>query len=395
MKSILPLILICAIFCGCMSSQSHQVETRAVQAIRRGAYEKQAWRAFQAADYAQALKMAYRATAVNPEAPGPALITGLIYDHVYDRPDLALLEYDRLQRLTPDRPELQILQLRLKHLFRRAQLRSAIESLKPESPPPLNDAHLALFPFQVWSNNNTHQNLALGLIDLLVFDLETIIGHDQLSVLRLHALQHQYRKTHPQASGADFAKWSGATYTLIGEIAPQNEHLVVVSARLVNANGETVQTLPQITLGPGDLPLFRRIILSELALYLNLELPASFEPQPSTSLVALGLHAQGLSAYLSNNLDRANYFFNGALILDPNAPLFVSRQQWVTDDLQGAQYTNELSELYQQLLTRPLPEIALQRRLNTTHALLAPSRGIESGTEALSPYKPPQPGGTQ
>lgn len=99
------------------------------------------------ADYARALQLAYRATAVDPKAPGPALLAGLIYDRVFDRPDLALLEYDRLQRLSPPRPELEILELRLQYLLRRAQSLSASQALKPGSSPPLREVPLALFPF--------------------------------------------------------------------------------------------------------------------------------------------------------------------------------------------------------------------------------------------------------
>ena len=397
MKHILPLVLLFLVSTGCMSQQ-HATRQPVNKPTNRelrppGPYEKQAWHHFQTADYARALQLAYRATAVDPEAPGPALLTGLIYDRVFDRPDLALLEYDRLQHLSPPRPELEILELRLQHLFRRAQSLSASQALEAGSSLPLCEFPLAIVPFQIWGTNNTHKTLSLGLMDLLAYDLTSILGDDQMPTLRLHALRHAYENAFPNANGVDFAKWAGATHTLVGELAPQNEHLIVVSSHLVDKNGQTVYELPQFTLAPSNLPHFRRIILSEIALYLNLPLPPSFDPQPASSVVALGLHAQGLNAYLSGDMALAAHFFEGALAIDPKARLFTSRLQWVQNDLQGALYLDTLPQLYHQLLTRPLPEVALERRLSTTHALLAPDPGIETGTETLSPYKPPQPGG--
>jgi len=65
--------------------------------------------------------------------------------------------------------------------------------------------------------------------------------------------------------------------------------------------------------------------------------------------------------------------------------------RWIKADYTGSQIGNDLVALYRSLKLQPDPDEAATRRILATQHLLAPSYGVDSAQETLTPFKPPQP----
>ena len=349
--------------------------------------KRAAWAHFQRGDYVRALRLSYRAADLAPEDAGPAFLSALIYDLGMDRPDLAIFEYNRLLQRAAHHALLSPLHPRLTHLSRVALQRAATAALMPGHPPPLVGAPLSVMTFH--TDKPDPSGLPLALTDLLLYDLQILMGADLLSPLQMHLLSRTFQEAFPEAPPSAFARWTGAQQTLVGKIARKEAHHIVVSTRLLDATGTPVHHLKPVEGNLGDLPALRRALRDETARALGLHSRTTTAPQPIASALALSLCARGLDAYLSGDATTAERLLTDAEKIEPGAPLITRWRHWIKEDIQGAQMAAELTALYKKRSIYPDPQTAVQRRLTATHALIAPATGL-NGKEPSTPHNPPR-----
>ncbi len=354
-------------------------------------YETAAWSQFQRRDYVRALRLAYRAVDIAPTDPSPVFLAAMIYDRGFDRPDLALVEYERMFNLFNDYPILTPLRPRLFYLYRVAQQRMVLSALKSSQSVPMTDKSFAIFPFNTYPNNHMNTAISLGLADLLLFDLVSARDSKGMPPLQLHLLHLTFKQTFPDKSASDFAKWVGADHTLTGDMVQTKDHRVRLTAKLLDASGSLVHTFSPVESSLNDLTEFRQTVFDTLSQILN-TLPTEPQKLIATPLSIL-LHGQALEAYLSDDILTATTVEQGALFLDASSPLIQHWYHWMLTDYAGSLTDANLTTIYQKLSVQPNPKSASQRRLLATHQSLLPATGIE-GEEPLNPYKPPQPENT-
>ncbi len=395
MKTILPYTMVLFLALGCASTlpQQNPSEPRSAPQVPKKtnrnatAYEATAWQLFRSADYVRALRLAYLATEIRPQEPSSALLVGLIYDHGFNRPDLALSAYNQILQQTPHYDGVDLLQPRLPYLFRRTQERAAQISLQHQNVPPLQGTPLALFPILPWSPNKTDAAFALGLTDMLLS--EFLGDHTTLPFLRTQLLAHAYLEAFPNADAKAFAQWAGADQTLSGILVHSRNHKITLTLTLTNEWGQTIHEFPPVVGHMNALPEFRENLIHTVSQILEHAISEGLQTFPSS--LALTLYGQALDAYLAGDLEQAQKHISGAINLAPNSERMMQLDQWIRADYVGSQIGNDLIGLYQSLKLQPNPHQAASQRILATQNLLMPNSSLDTAKETLTPFKPPQP----
>ena len=350
-----------------------------------GKLESLAYTHFGQKDYVRALRYAYQAFRIDPADPRLLLLTGLIYEQGFNRPDLALQEYSRLFSLVGPKRLEKRMGSRMQYLLRKAQMRTANLALQPDQPPPLKGQKLAVFPFQI--QGPTQPTLAQGIQDLLLHNVHHQLGYPD--PFQLQMLTHVYLQAFPLSTPSEYAVWTGADLTLTGHLIDLGDHRIQITLQVLDATGQTVYTSPPVADNLGDLTQLNSDLLSQAAKGLEISLPI---PVLSiASPIALMAYVQGRNAYLEDNLTQARQFLNDVLSMQPDADLIAQTLKWVENDLNNTDHPQLLVDLYWELETLPDPERALSRRLQSTHRLIVPSEGEITGQETHDPFKPPRP----
>ena len=391
MKTILPHIMVLLLL-GCAHTVPHQSPSAPILSHpapefpkKITAYETAAWHLFRNSDYVRALRFAYQAAEMHPQEPSAKLLVGLIYDHGFDRPDLAMAAYNHILQQAPNYAGVDILQPRLPYLFRRTQERVAQLSLQ-QGAQPLSSAPLALFPIVPWTQNKTQAALGLGLTDILFSGF--LDGESTLPSLRTHLLAHAFLTAFPNADANTFAKWVGATHTLSGTLVQSQNHQISISLKLINAQGHTAHTFAPIMGNMNDLESLSQEVIQTVSQALELSLPSKENKAPSS--LALILHGQALDAYLAGDTKLAQKFSIGAMALAPKSDRIAWFNKWIEKDDLGGQIGGDLITLYRSLKFQPDPDEASARRILATQQLLTPTSGLDTAKEPLQPFKSPQ-----
>lgn len=394
MKSYLPYLIILLLAVGCANTLPQQAPGTPILGhpapqfkADPSAYEMAAWHLFSKSDYVRALRFAYHAAEIQPNAPSAALLVGLIYDQGFDRPDLALQAYNHILQQAPNYQGVQVLQPRLPYLFRRTQERAAQITFTQHAPPPLQATDLAIFPIQSWMANKNDTAFALGLTDLLFSHF--VDSTSSLPSLRTHLLAHAYLTAIPDADGKSFAQWAGAQRTLSGTLIKEQNHQVTIQMTLYDANGQETEKIPPVVGSMNHLEKLQEALTSVVAN--ALESPIQSPTLPLTSSLAVTLHGQALDAYLSGDPERALEYFSGALQLAPETTRILELQRWIDADYVGSHVGNDLVALYRFLKTQPDPDEAATRRILATQNLLIPTSSLDTATDPQNPFKPPHP----
>ena len=381
-------LLLCVLF-GCGSH--HVVQggpLRRESGLSAGKLESLAFSHYGERDYIRALRYAYMATEKRKTNPRLAFLLGLIYDTGLSRPDLAIPEY---RRATPLRPATDLpdrINRRIQYLSRMAAKRAALRVLESDAPPPLSGDRIAAFPFQV-RDLASPSAVSLGLIDLILHDLERRSGLPQIDPFGLHTLSYAFQDAFPDGEPADFARWVGAGRTLTGTLIDLGRDGIQVTLQVLDSEGQTVFQAPPVSGSLKNLIELHTALLKETEA--GLEISRS-ERLPLTSIespLAFHLHTQGLLLYLSGKSLQAYSHLEDARALDQNSDLVARTLRWVRLDLEGEQEGPEFAGLYRDLLTKPDPAAAIKSRLAITHTLTAAMPGTYSGAESLNPFKPP------
>lgn len=394
MKMTPPYIIVLLLALGCAHSFPQQglmdpILAHPAPALKENAtaFEAAAWHLFRKADYVRALNLAYQATEIEPQEPSAALLIGLIYDHGFNRPDLALSAYNHIMLQASNHEGVRILQPRLPYLFRRTQERIAQISLDHNETHPLEGTPLALFPILPWIPNKTDAAFALGLTDILFSDL--LDTNSKLPTLRTHLLAHAFLDVFPNADAKAFAQWVGADQTLSGTMIRGHNHQISIALTLTNAQGQTIRDFPPVVGKMDELDLFREAISQAVTQAIDLTTPDFTGPMPSS--LALTLFGRGLDAYLAADPEQARIYFSGARDLAPKAERITQLQEWVEADYLGSQIGQDLLGLYRSIRSQPNPDEAAARRILATQHFLMPSTGLGSAQEPLQPFKSPKP----
>jgi tetratricopeptide (TPR) repeat protein len=394
MKTVLPYTMVLLLALGCshtMPQQGPEVPLVARFAPARQenatAYESAAWKLFRSADYVRALSFAYQAAEIRPQGPSAALLVALIYDHGFNRPDLALSAYNHILHKASAYEGVHILQPRLPYLFRRTQERIAQISITHPEGAPLQGSPLALFPILPWSQDKTDAAFSLGLTDILFSRLLDI--DSKLPALRSHLLAHAFLEAFPDADAKAFAQWAGAEQTLSGTLVRGNDHHISVTLSLLNSKGQTVRIFSPIPGNMGALDALREAVLLEVTQVLKRATPGMKAPMPSS--LALTLYGQGLDAYMAADVAQARAYFAGAVNLAPGTERISRMYSWAEADYVGSQIGQDLLSLYRSLKFQPDPDEAAARRILATQSLLVPDKGLGKAKEPLPPFKAPHP----
>lgn len=392
MKIILPYMMVLLYLLGCahtvpQQSPSAPILSHPAPKLPKSitAFETTAWHLFRNSDYVRALRFAYQAAELHPQEPSAKLLVGLIYDHGFNRPDLALAAYNHILQQASNYAGINILQPRLPYLFRRTQERVAQISLQQDVPP-LLDNQLALFPIVPWVPNKNQAALGLGLTDILFSGL--LDEESTLPSLRTHLLAHAFLESFPNANAKAFAKWVGANHTLSGTLVQSQNHQISISLKLFNAQGQIEHTFAPIIGNMNDLASLQQEVTQKVGQILDRSWPTTSNTMPSS--LALILHGQALDAYLLGDTNQARKFSEGALALAPRTDRIIWLNKWIEADDLGSQIDNDLVTLYRSLKYQPDPDEAATRRILATQYLLAPTSGLDTAKESLQPFKPPQ-----
>ena len=342
---------------------------------------------FRHGDYVRALQYAYRATQTTQKNIHHHFLLALIYDLGLNRPDLAFPEYQRVLYLKKDLSK--HLFPRVHYLNHRSHQYLAEAALQLGMPPPLAKKPLAIFPFQEANLSQSNYFLSLGLMDLLLYDLQQISKQKKIDPLNLYILSHTYKRALPNARSDEYAKWVGANRMLGFNLIDLGRHQVRITIQIFDQNGYKIYEAPSFTGDFRELQRLRRDILNNSINGLDLSLPAVLPPIPVSSPITLQLYAKGLQNYATGQISKANDLLTQAKKLEPKSPLISRTQWWATLYLEGERKPKNQADIYMKLLNQPNPSESIWSRLQSTHTMLIPLSGAQTGTESPQPYKPP------
>ncbi len=306
-------------------------------------------------DYVRALRYAYEAAQTTPDDLRSSFLLGLIYDMGLDRPDLAIPEYKRILSLRPWSDLPKRIRRRIHYLYRQAQARHAARALHPGSPPPISSDQLAAFPLYPAGPRPPDPNLQLGLIDLLLYDLQNLSDTLHIDPLQVYISSYTFQRAHPGATPGEFARWSGAEKTLTGTLIDLGEGRIRVVLHLLGSDGSPLYTAAPVTGNLRDLQTLHHALLSQAAKALDLSLPATLPPLPVAALLPLLLHAEGLWVYLSGQVSEAHHHLAQTQTLDPASDLIARTYRWVDLDLTGQKEGQSLLVTYRSMVAHPSP----------------------------------------
>lgn len=339
-------------------------------------------------DYVRALKYAYWAAQSVPTDVRLRLLLGMVYDVGFERPDLAIPEYQRARDLSSSTELSAALDDRLRHLTRRHLQERYLASLLGSGRRPMTRNSLAAFPFTPTGPKQPEEGVAHGLITMLLpalRDRSKSLHVDPFVAPIVANVFIEVRGHKP----AEFAKWSGAGAVLTGSLTDLGKRRVRCTLHVLSPSGAVVWASQPVEESLDEVGrLYQRLLIVAGE---GLGIPVSQAP-PSilNAPVAFSLYAEGLAHYGSARVAEARHSLGTALALEPESPVLQAAFRWVDQDLRGHN-GQRLAGAYDRLLRLPDPSAVLKRRVASAHGMVLPRSPLITGRESDSPYKAPRP----
>jgi len=305
-------------------------------------------------DEVRALHFVYKAATGDPSDLRPPLLMGLIYDLDFDRPDLAVPEYEKVLplRAWSDLPTR--LTQRLVHLRRRSEYDRLSDLARSRQDLPTSSYQLAFLQFESVGPRTAPKGMALGLSDLVIHGLKEFSDTLYDDALDLHILQRAYLENTPERVNAEFATWNGANRTFTGTLTDLGMGRLQITLQVLGPDGRILHKSPAIRGHADDLLLLYRHLVNEAAILLDLKLPPAGLHSPISNALAMIIHAQALELCLDNQTESASLFLTRALESAPASSLIDRTKNWIDQDLAGRKAKHALVSSYQRIIEQSL-----------------------------------------
>jgi tetratricopeptide (TPR) repeat protein len=301
-------------------------------------------------DHVRALRFVYRAAAADPDDLRSSLLMGLIYDLGFDRPDLAIPEYERVLPLRPWSDLPKRLENRLYHLRQRSEYNRLSNLVKSGNNLPDSTYPLAVLQFESTGPRAPSPGISLGLMDMILHGLSTLSDPPSTNALDLHILQRAYLDNAEERSNPHFASWSGAEIVLTGTLTDLGKGRLQIVVLSLGPDGSPIYRSSPITGNTKKLSLLYRDLMQEVANALNLPLHESGPNSPISNTLSLLIHTRALELYLSGQSESASLFLSQALDADPGSDLIGRTLAWVEGDLAGKKAEHALVSAYKKIM---------------------------------------------
>ena len=342
-------------------------------------------------DYVRALRYGYWAAKTIPTDVRLRLLLGIVYDGGFDRPDLALPEYERALSLKPDRRFHERLTRRV-HFLNRRLLQDSTQTLLTSNPGnPLSENWLAVYPLAIEGPRIPDSGLEFGLLDCVLPEIKLRSAALHVDPFTSWIVSQVYREVSNDPTPAGFARWCGAGTVLTGRMSDLGLGRIRVTLELLSPLGNVVYASSPFIIDQQRPSEAYQAILGASSEALSLIGTDSATGPPVTNPAAFSLYAQGLAEYLVGQIHDAEGHIRDATELNEPSTLLNQRLHWAESDLLGGQEGAELLEDYHRLLNLPDPNRMVRDRLTRGHTLGSPALSGLSGTETENPYKPPRP----
>ena len=344
-------------------------------------------------DYVRALRFGYWATQTMPTDVRLRLLLGIVYDGGFNRPDLALPEYERALSLKPSRQFQDKLRRRIRYLSRRLLQESTRTSLIDKSGNPLSKNWLAIYPLRIVGPRSPEIGLEYSLLDWILPTLKARSPGLHVDPFTSLIVAQVYREVADQADAQTFARWSGAGVTLTGQLTDLGNQQLRVVIELLDAMGTVSYTSSPVVIKTTDPVSAYENILSLVDGGLGLMSAEEGRSRPPiTNAVSLALYSEALGQYLVGQVSVAEKNLEDAMTLNPDSDYLMSRHTWARSERLGRSEGSEMLDDYHRLLRLPDPNQLVRDRLMRGHELSSPAVAGTSGIEPEDPYKAPQTG---
>lgn len=342
-------------------------------------------------DYVRALRYGYWAAQTIPTDVRLRLLLGIVYDGGFDRPDLALPEYQRALSLKPDRRFHQTLKRRIHYLNRRLLQDATRTSLIDNSTKPLSENWLAVYPLQISGPREPAPGLEIGLLDWILPDVKARSMNLHVDAFTSWIVAQVFREVSNDPSPAAFARWCGAGVVLTGQLTDLGDDRLRVVIELLSPSGTTAYaSAPFVISAMAPDSAFARLLDETATALALLDAPEGIR-SPITNPASLALYTQGFARYLVGQVADAEANIRDAVTLDSGSSFLDLRLEWAESDLLGGHEGGQLLDDYHRLLKLPDPDRLVRERLMRGHRLGSPAISGLSGREVENPYKPPRP----
>jgi tetratricopeptide (TPR) repeat protein len=344
-------------------------------------------------DYVRALRFGYWATQTMPTDVRLRLLLGIVYDGGFNRPDLALPEYERALSLKPSRQFQDKLRRRIRYLSRRLLQESTRTSLIDKSGNPFSENWLAIYPLRIVGPRSPEIGLEYSLLDWILPDLKTRSPGLHVDPFTSLIVAQVFREVADQADAQTFARWSGAGLTLTGQLTDIGNQQLRVVIELLDAMGAVSYTSRPVVIKTTDPGAAYENILSLVDAGLGLMSAEKGRSRPPiTNAGSMALYSEALGQYLVGQVSVAEKNLEDAMTLDPDSDYLMSRHTWARSERLGRSEGAEILDDYHRLLRLPDPNQLVRDRLMRGHSLSSPAVAGTSGLESEDPYKAPQTG---
>ena len=342
-------------------------------------------------DFVRALRFGYWAAQTIPTDVRLRLLLGIVYDGGFDRPDLALPEYQRALSLKPDRRFYDRLRRRIHFLSRRLLQDNTRSNITNKSGNPLSENWLAVYPLDHSGLRSPETGLEVALLDWVLPDIRLRSSGLHIDPFTSWIVAQVYREMATDPTAEDFARWCGAGTVLTGQLTDLGSGHLRLTLELLDSSGRKVYESSALHLDAMDPGSAYTSIIGETSAALGLLASSEAKNQlPIENPVSLSLYALGLSQYLVGQVSEAESSIQDAITLNPGSDLLGGRHAWAESDLLGGREGAELLDDYHRLLNLPDPDRVIRQRLMRGHTMSSPSVNGASGSETEDPYKPPR-----
>jgi tetratricopeptide (TPR) repeat protein len=287
-------------------------------------------------DYVRALRFGYWATQTMPTDVRLRLLLGIVYDGGFNRPDLALPEYERALSLKPSRQFQDKLRRRIRYLSRRLLQESTRTSLIDKSGNPLSENWLAICPLRIVGPRSPEIGLEYSLLDWILPDLKTRSPGLYVDPFTSLIVAQVYREVADQADAQTFARLSGAGVTLTGQLTDLGNQQLRVVIELLDAMGAVSYTSRPVVIKTTDPVAAYENILSLVDAALGLMSAEEGRSRPPiTNAGSMALYSEALGQYLVGQVSVAEKNLEDAMTLNPDSDYLISRHSWARSERLG------------------------------------------------------------
>ena len=305
-------------------------------------------------DHVRALRFVYRAAASDPTDLRSALLMGLIYDLGFDRPDLAIPEYERVTPLRPWSNLPKRLGQRLYHLRQRSETHRLERLLSSGANLPASTYPITVLPFEQTGPRDPQPGLSLGLTDMVLHGLAAAEDSYRIDPLKLHILHRAYLRQAPERSNRDFATWCGADTVLTGTLTDLGKGRLRLTVMLLGPNGKQLYESSPIVENTENLNHLYHALMEAVHEAFDLNGAPNGSPLPVGNALALLIHTHALELYLDGQSNAADLFLTQALEADPDSELIGRTLGWVARDIAGIKAEHALVSAYHKIMEQSL-----------------------------------------